>query len=223
MVPENLPCQLDQEDHILQIKDFKVDMPGEQVRGISLDVVRGEILGIAGLAGQVKLGIPNGILGIHPASGQVIFNGSDLDLGNTRQVLEKGIAFVSEDRRNVGLLLDESIYWNIGFNSMQIQDKYIKKTGPFKFVDQDSMKESSENYIEDLAIRTTGSDQKARNLSGGNQQKVCLAKAFDLEPDVLFVSEPTRGIDVEAKDLVLRSLREKNIKDQTSIVMVSQN
>lgn len=209
------------EEVILDIKNLWVDMPGEAIRDVNLQVRRGEIIGIAGLAGQGKLGIANGIMGIYPSGGEVTFNGKKLKLGNTLSVLREKIAFVSEDRRGVGLLLDEPIYWNIAFNAMQVQNKYLKKFLGFKFRDEPKMKELADGYIKDLEIRCTGNTQLARNLSGGNQQKVCLAKAFAMEPDLLFVSEPTRGIDIGAKNLVLDSLLKYNKEEGRTIVMIS--
>lgn len=211
----------DDGDIIMEIKNLWVDMPGETVRNTNLTIRRGEILGIGGLAGQGKIGLPNGIMGLYPAGGEVIFNGEPLEFKSPRVPLEKRIAFVSEDRRGVGLLLDESIDWNIGFNAMQVQDKFLKKIGPFKLRDDKALKELAETYIQQLEIRTTGPQQHARSLSGGNQQKVCLAKAFATEPELLFVSEPTRGIDVGAKRLVLDSLEKYNEERGTTIVVVS--
>ena len=205
----------------LSIRNLSVDMPGEQVYDVNLDVYEGEILGIAGLAGQGKLGIANGILGTYPVTGSVEFHGKPLPLGNTKKILGSKIAFVSEDRRGVGLLLEEPIYWNISFNAMQVQDRFIKRVLGMRFRDEAEMKRVSDEYIESLAIRTTGSHQKAGNLSGGNQQKVCLAKALCMDPELLFVSEPTRGIDIGAKELVLNSLEKINREEETTIVMIS--
>ena len=206
---------------IMQIENLWVDMPGEQVVDVNLSVKKGEILGIAGLAGQGKLGIPNGILGTYPVDGKVTFKGEELKLGNTFDILSKKIAFVSEDRRGVGLLLEEPIYWNMAFNAMQVQDKFIKKICGIKFRDEKAMKKLANDYIDSLAIKTTGPEQKAQNLSGGNQQKICLAKAFAMEPELLFVSEPTRGIDIGAKELVLNAIKKANIEKATTVVMVS--
>lgn len=210
-------------DIILEVKNLWVDMPGETVKDVSFTVKRGEIFGIGGLAGQGKLGIPNGILGLFPADGEVIFNNKSLPLNSTFNALKSGLAFVSEDRRGVGLLLDEPIDWNIAFDAMQIQEKFLKKFlgGLIKWRDDKAMKECAQEYIKSLEIKCTSEKQYTRQLSGGNQQKVCLAKAFALEPSLLFVSEPTRGIDVGAKKLVLDSLRRYNAENNTTIVMVS--
>ena len=208
---------------IMSIKRLWVDMPGETVRDVSLDVKEGEILGIGGLAGQGKLGIPNGIMGLYEAGGTVEFDGKPIPLNSPRKCLDSSLAFVSEDRRGVGLLLDESLEWNVAFPAMQVQNKFLKNYlgGLVKWRDEKAIREVTERYIDELAIKCTGSKQKAKELSGGNQQKICLAKAFALEPKFLFVSEPTRGIDVGAKALVLEALRQFNRESGVTVVMIS--
>lgn len=206
---------------ILSIRNLWVDMPGETVRDVSLDVRQGEILGIGGLAGQGKLGIPNGIMGLYPAGGTVEFEGKPLALGSPKRCLSASLAFVSEDRRGVGLLLDESLEWNVAFTAMQIQNKFLKKIGPFTWRNEKAIRAVTQKYIDELQIKCTSSKQKAKELSGGNQQKICLAKAFALEPKFLFVSEPTRGIDVGAKALVLDALKRFNRESGVTVVMIS--
>ena len=204
---------------ILKIEKLWVDMPGETVRNVNLEVKEGEILGIGGLAGQGKLGIPNGIMGLY----EVTFDGCEIPLNNPRKCLDSSFAFVSEDRRGVGLLLDESLEWNVAFPAMQIQNKFLKYYlgGLVKWRDEKAIREVTEKYIDELKIKCTSSKQNARELSGGNQQKICLAKAFALEPRVLFVSEPTRGIDVGAKALVLDALKKFNRENGVTVVMIS--
>ena len=208
---------------IMSIRRLWVDMPGETVRDVSLDVKEGEILGIGGLAGQGKLGIPNGIMGLYEAGGTVELDGKTIPLNNPRKCLDASLAFVSEDRRGVGLLLDETLEWNVAFPAMQVQNKFLKSYlgGLIKWRDEKAIREVTERYIDELAIKCTGSKQKAKELSGGNQQKICLAKAFALEPKFLFVSEPTRGIDVGAKALVLEALRRFNRESGVTVVMIS--
>jgi simple sugar transport system ATP-binding protein len=208
---------------VLSLEGLWVDMPGETVRSVSLEVRKGEILGIGGLAGQGKLGIANGVMGLAPAGGAVRAFGEPLPLNDPRAPLDRGMAFVSEDRRGVGLLLDESIDWNIAFNAMQVQDKYVKPLlgGLFKWRSDAAMVRLAEEYIQLLEIKCTGPRQRAGALSGGNQQKVCLAKAFATRPRILFVSEPTRGIDIGAKRLVLDTLKQYNRDYGTTIIMVS--
>lgn len=208
---------------ILSVRNLWVDMPGETVRDVSFQVRQGEIFGIGGLAGQGKLGIANGIMGLYPAGGAVELNGKPIRLNDPEGSLRAGMAFVSEDRRGVGLLLDEGIDWNIAFTAMQIQEKFIRPLlgGLVKWRDDRAIEECANEYIKALEIKCTGPKQRAVELSGGNQQKVCLAKAFVVRPEVLFVSEPTRGIDVGAKKLVLDTLRRYNREYGTTIVMTS--
>ncbi|MBI5070751.1 MAG: sugar ABC transporter ATP-binding protein [Deltaproteobacteria bacterium] len=208
---------------LLEVEGLWVDMPGETVRDATFSVARGEILGIGGLAGQGKLGIPNGLMGLHPAGGRVRYRGRPLPLGEPRAALEAGLAFVSEDRRGVGLLLDEGIDWNVAFGAMQVQGACLRPLlgGLLQWRSDAAMASLAAGYVKELEIRCTGVRQKAGTLSGGNQQKVCLARAFALSPELLLVAEPTRGIDVGAKELVLAALRRLNRERGTTIVVVS--
>jgi simple sugar transport system ATP-binding protein len=205
----------------LSIKDLAVRMPGEKVTGLDLEVRKGEILGIGGLAGQGKVGIANGIMGLYPCEGTVLVNGEKLSLNSPRESMKRGLAFLSEDRRGVGLLLESSIEMNIIITSMQNQGRFIRKLGPFSQINSRQIREHALKMIKELDIRCTGSTQIVRRLSGGNQQKVCIARALTLNPDILFVSEPTRGIDVGAKHLVLETLVRLNEELGMTIIMTS--
>ena len=208
---------------ILSVSHLWVDMPGEIVRDVTIDIHKGEIFGIGGLAGQGKLGIPNGIMGLYEAGGTALLHGKPIHLNDPAAALADGMAFVSEDRRGVGLLLDEGLDWNIAFTAMQAQNKFVKPLlgGLIKWRDDQAIQNVAKEYVKALDIKCTSTDQRAQELSGGNQQKICLAKAFAVQPDVLFVSEPTRGIDVGAKSLVLEALRTDNRKNGTTIIMIS--
>jgi simple sugar transport system ATP-binding protein len=210
-----------EEDYILEMKDLNVDMLGEKVKGIDLNVRKGEILGIGGLAGQGKIGIANGIMGLYGTKGSIIKNGKDMPLNNPRETLNSSIAFLSEDRRNVGLLLDESIELNMTVTGIEIKSKFIKSIGPLKLINRKEIRNHALDMIKKLDIRCTSSRQLVRNLSGGNQQKVCIARALTLEPDLLLVSEPTRGIDVGAKKLVLDTLIKLNRDFNMTIIITS--
>ncbi|MBR0258598.1 MAG: sugar ABC transporter ATP-binding protein [Synergistaceae bacterium] len=206
----------------LRVEHLWVDMPGETVRDVSFDVMKGEIFGIGGLAGHGKLGIPNGIMGLYPAGGKVVVSGRRLTLNKPRAALGRKMAFVSEDRRGVGLLLDEPLDWNITFTAMQTQGRFLIGI-PFIFQmrNEHAMRKEAQKFIDSLAIKCTGPQQLAGELSGGNQQKVCLAKAFVLKPEILIICEPTRGIDIGAKTLVLDALREYNRENGTTIIITS--
>lgn len=203
----------------MKIRNLHVAMPGESVRNINLDVHKGEIIGIGGLAGQGKIGLPNGIMGLYPASGEVELFGKPLKLNDPKSALTSGMAMVSEDRRGVGLLLDQSIEDNIVFNAMQIHGDFLSK--PFHLKNTRKIRKYANQMIKELDIRCTSAAQFTGTLSGGNQQKVCIARALALNPSFLFVSEPTRGIDIGAKQLVLETLVKLNREQGLTIVMVS--
>ena len=206
---------------MLSVNHLKVNMPGEIVKDVTFNVKKGEVVGIGGLAGQGKLGIANGIMGLYPAAGEIIYKGQPLDMTKTTDNIRNGIAFLSEDRKGVGLLLQSSIEMNIAFTAMQANDKFIKKTGPVKLMDKKAVRDNAKKMIEDLDIRCQGPEQNAGALSGGNQQKVCMARALTQDPQFLFVSEPTRGIDIGAKKLILDNLRQMAEEKGVTIVMTS--
>ncbi len=208
-------------DPILELKDFKVKMPGEEVKGIDLKLYEGEILGIGGLAGLGKLGISNGIMGLYPTSGEIILRGENITNPVTKEMLEKKIAFVSEDRKAVGLVNDATIELNTVFTAMNINNDYLKDYKFFTLRDKKKIQERTEKMIEDLDIRCTSSKQMVGSLSGGNQQKVCIARALTQDPEIILVSEPTRGIDIGAKKIVLDLLKKLNKDYNMTIMMTS--
>ncbi len=160
-------------------------------------------------------------MGLYPSKGEVFFKGEKLNPNNTKDALNKGLAFVSEDRRGVGLLLDSSVELNIAVTTMKVKDKYLKRIGFFNQIDSKGIREHADKMIKKLDIRCMRPQQLTRQLSGGNQQKVCVARALTLDPEVLFVSEPTRGIDIGAKKLVLDLLVKLNKELGMTIIMTS--
>ncbi|MBO6164586.1 MAG: sugar ABC transporter ATP-binding protein [Lachnospiraceae bacterium] len=209
------------DEKIMTVDNLRVNMPGEEVKGVTFDVHRGEILGIGGLAGQGKLGIANGLMGMYPVTGKVTFKGEPLDVMKTNETLKKGVAFLSEDRKGVGLLLQSSIEENIAFTAMEVHNKFLKKVGPFTLTDDKAIRENAEKMVKDLDIRCTSVTQNTGALSGGNQQKVCVGKALSLDPELLLVSEPTRGIDIGAKKLILDLLKDLAEKRGMTVIMTS--
>jgi len=202
---------------MLSVKDLHVAMPNERVKGVTFDVRKGEIFGIGGLAGQGKLGIANGIMGMYEARGTISIGGQSIPANNTERALRCGAAFVSEDRKEVGLLVGKSIEYNIMFTAMHIQSEFLNVC---KMPDKKAVREHAQKMIKELDIRCTSAKQHAGRLSGGNQQKVCVARALTQKPIILFVSEPTRGIDIGAKKLILDLLLELSREGMT-IVMTS--
>jgi len=214
---EEDPRDINDENIALELINYCVDMPGEEVRNMNIKIRKGEIFGFGGLAGQGKIGIHNGIQGLYETSGEVLVHGEKLDLSKRGEALRKDIAFVSEDRRGVGLLLSESIERNIIFSAMQVKNEFLKRG----FLNRKESLKHTNEMIELLDIRCTGPQQSVGSLSGGNQQKVCLARALTLKPNILIVAEPTRGIDIGAKKLVLEYLNEINRNDGTTIIVIS--
>lgn len=213
--------EIDQSKIALKIENLVVRMPGEAVKGLNLDVYKGEILGIGGLAGQGKIGVANGIMGLFPSSGNVQVGEKKLSLNDPGRAIGHKLAFLSEDRRGVGLLIDSSIELNIAVTSIHNQNRFIRRFGPFTQIDKKALRNHALKMIEDLDIRCTGPTQIVKRLSGGNQQKVCVARALTMNPDILFVSEPTRGIDIGAKQLVLDTLIRLNKELGITIIMTS--
>jgi len=201
----------------LSVKNLHVAMPSENVRGLGFEVRKGEIFGIGGLAGQGKLGIANGIMGMYEAMGEVVMDGNSLNLNNTRGALMSGAAFLSEDRKGVGLLLDEPIDSNVVFTDMNVNNNFLL---PLGLVNKRAIRNHARKMIKDLDIRCTSEKQHTGRLSGGNQQKVCVARALTQKPKMLFISEPTRGVDIGAKKLILDLLLELSREGMT-IVMTS--
>jgi simple sugar transport system ATP-binding protein len=207
----------------LEVKDLAVRMPGERVESATFELRSGEILGLAGLAGHGKIGVANGLMGLFPASGEVKKDGRPLTLNDPRLAIRSGLAFVSEDRRGVGVLPDESIELNIALTAIEAQGRFLAP-GPLqalRLLDRKHVRRHAREMIHALDIRCTGPAQHVRRLSGGNQQKVCLARAMTLSPDTLLVSEPTRGIDVGAKQRVLDLLRSLNRERGLSMLVTS--
>jgi len=160
-------------------------------------------------------------MGLFPSRGEVSVFGKVLRLDRLGEALKHNVAFVSEDRRGVGLLLNESIERNIVFSAMQVRNQFLRRIGPVRMLNHRKARRHTVKMIDLLDIRCTGPQQKTGSLSGGNQQKVCLARALSLDPQILIVAEPTRGIDIGAKKLVLEYLVRMNVDEGMTIVIIS--
>ena len=213
--------ELSHQETELELKHFRVDMPGEQAKDVSFEVHKGEIFGIGGLAGHGKISIANGIMGLYPATGEFYLRGEKIENIDTDEMLNRGLAFVSEDRRGIGLMLDESIELNIAISALKVKNRFLKKVLGIPFYDKKAAGEYAEQMLSQFEIKCTSRHQKVKSLSGGNQQKVCIARAFALEPNLLLVSEPTRGIDIGAKKNILDALMKLNREQGITIIITS--
>jgi rhamnose transport system ATP-binding protein len=185
--------------------------------GVSFDVRRGEVLGLAGLVGAGRTDVALALFGIAPAeTGTIELHGERVEIGHPRQAMDLGIAYVSEDRRHVGLSLSQSVTANITLPAL---DRYVSRLG---LVDRRAERETSERFRTQLGIRTTGLNQPVGLLSGGNQQKAMLAKWLNTEPMVLILDEPTRGIDVGAKAEVHHMIDEL-ARQGVAVVLISSD
>lgn len=165
------------------------------IRDVSMTVRAGEVVGIAGLMGSGRTELAMSIFGRswgRNVSGDVRIHGKSADLGTVSKAIDAGLAYVTEDRKHLGLVLEESIRFNTTLANL----KGVSKAGVLNEAEETKV---SERYRRAMATRTPSVMQKVGNLSGGNQQKVVLAKWLFAGPEVLILDEPTRGIDVGAK------------------------
>ncbi|QAR33489.1 sugar ABC transporter ATP-binding protein [Geovibrio thiophilus] len=171
-----------------------ISLTNSLVRSISFQVKKGEVVGIAGLMGSGRSEVAKTIFGVLPlTAGEIRLNGKPLKVTHPADAIAEGISYVSEDRKQLGLILGMSIKENITLPALK------KYQNVFRHVSYDKETETSKEYIKKMSIKTTGPSQKVVNLSGGNQQKVAIAKGVVTEPNVLILDEPTRGVDVGAK------------------------
>ncbi|MEQ9721376.1 sugar ABC transporter ATP-binding protein [Yersinia alsatica] len=172
-------------------------------RDISFTVKRGEILGVAGLVGAGRSEVMESLFGMHPAdSGEIFIEGLPVKIDSPSKAIEQGLAFLTEDRKKSGLFLVLSVVENMSIVNLS---EYINKKG---FVSHGQMAQDCMEQIKKLNIKTPTMDQIINNLSGGNQQKVLIARWLLAQPKILILDEPTRGIDVGAKSEIYRLISE---------------
>ncbi len=211
------------ENILMSFKNYKVDYPGELLKGLTLDVYENEIVGITSLSGQGKLAIGKGIMGFYPSSGELWFQEENISKLTYSQRIKKGISVLCEDRKEVGLLLEHSIKDNIGFTANQLfgQYKKIPELGRLSPLNHKSLEDDVNLYKRILDIKFKSHKQALRELSGGNQQKVALARCLATHPKMLIISEPTRGIDIAAKELLLSHLKKLNSELNMTLIIAS--
>jgi ribose transport system ATP-binding protein len=206
-IPEN-----GSQEVVLEVKNLN---RGRMIRDVSFQLRKGEILGFAGLMGAGRTEVARAIFGADPIeSGDIYVKGKKVHIGSPSDAVEHGIGYLSEDRKRYGLAVGLDIKANIALAAMK---KFSSIVG---WINGPATRDVAKQLVDALAIRTPSLDQKVKNLSGGNQQKVVIGKWLTADTDILIFDEPTRGIDVGAKNEIYRLLNE--LVDQgKSIIMIS--
>lgn len=187
---------------------------GKDFNNVSFDLRRGEILGFAGLVGAGRTEIIECLFGLRPRTeGTIYVNGEETDMKEPYDALEKGMAFLTEDRKKTGIIPVLSVKDNIILSNLR---RYVEGIR----LNHKKINSDTEKYIRKLNVKTTNSETLIQNLSGGNQQKVLVARALLTEPDILIVDEPTRGIDVGAK-AEIHTLITKLAGQGKGVIMIS--
>lgn len=187
---------------------------GKLVRDVSFDLRKGEILGFAGLMGAGRTETARAIFGADPVeSGEIYMNGKQVQIKCPKDAVAAGIGYLSEDRKRYGIILDKTITEN---STMATMEEYQKGV----FIDKKKERQVTESYVKKLKTKTPTVDAAVGNLSGGNQQKVVIAKWLVRDCEVLIFDEPTRGIDVGAKSEIYHLMNELAATGK-AIIMIS--
>ena len=203
-VPANAPVVL-KVDHL---------NAGRMVRDVSFELRKGEILGFSGLMGAGRTETARAIFGADPKeSGDIYINGEKVTINNPQDAVKCGIGYLSEDRKRYGIVVQKTVAEN---STMACLENYTSGL----FINKKAEKKVAQEYVESLATKTPSVDQLVVNLSGGNQQKVVIAKWLINDCDILIFDEPTRGIDVGAKNEIYK-LMNKLASEGKSIIMIS--
>ncbi|WBU64538.1 ABC transporter ATP-binding protein [Paracoccus aerodenitrificans] len=200
-------------DTVLQVRKLRlVDNDGvERIRGIDFDIRAGEIVGIAGVSGNGQTQLLE-LLGGFPekgakVSGEILMNGQSLDLTGTKSDAStrraRGIGHVPEDRQDEGLIMDFAAWENVAFGY-----HHAPEYGNGIFMDRVAIRKDAEGKIERFDVRPPNPDLAARNFSGGNQQKIVVAREVERNPDLLLIGQPTRGVDIGAIEFIHKRIVE---------------
>jgi ribose transport system ATP-binding protein len=187
---------------------------GKMVQDVSFELHKGEILGFSGLMGAGRTETARALFGADPKdSGDVYINGKKVDIKNPMDAVRNGIGYLSEDRKRFGIVVQKTVAENSTLASL---DDYMNGI----FINKKKEAEIAQKYVESLKTKTPSVDQLVVNLSGGNQQKVVIAKWLVRDCDILIFDEPTRGIDVGAKSEIYHLMNEL-VAEGKSIIMIS--
>ena len=186
------------------------------LKDVNIKVNKGEVVGITGLMGAGRTELALSLFGNTPGykvDGEILLHGKPVNFSHPDQAIKNGLAYVSEDRKGNGLILIQDVRSNITIAN-------LKRILKFFIIDENAEIKDAREYTDSLNIKTPSIEQKVLNLSGGNQQKVSLAKWLYVRPDVMILDEPTRGIDVGAKFEIF-TIMNKLVEDGMSIIMIS--
>jgi len=190
------------------------ELTGEKFKDINFNLRRCEILGIAGLMGSGRTEIVNSIYGLEKiVKGTIFINGKKVKIRSPKDAIKNSIGLVSEDRKKYGLALGSSVKHNISLSS-------LKKFTNGLFLNLKKENEIADAQINQLAIKVTSRDQVANFLSGGNQQKIVIAKVLLNDADIIIFDEPTRGIDIGAKSEIYK-LMTQLVSEGKAIILIS--
>jgi ribose transport system ATP-binding protein len=197
---------------VLEVKNLN---RGNSIKDVSFALKEGEILGFAGLVGAGRTEVARAIFGADPIdSGEVYVEGKKVHIRNPGDAVRHGIGYLSEDRKRYGLALKMDVESNV------VLAAFEKFQGVLGWVNNSKTRATAKQFVEKLRIRTPGLQQKVKNLSGGNQQKVVIGKWLTADTDILIFDEPTRGIDVGAKSEIYRLLNDL-AQQGKAIIMIS--
>jgi ribose transport system ATP-binding protein len=197
---------------VLEVRHLK---RGKTIKDVSFKLMKGEVLGFAGLLGAGRTEVARAIFGADPLdSGEVFVHGKKVDIKHPRDAVQHGIGYLSEDRKRYGVTLGMDVENNVVLATFE---RFLKFLG---WVDNNKTKQTALHYVDALSIKTPSIQQKVKNLSGGNQQKVVIGKWLTADTEILIFDEPTRGIDVGAKSEIYRLLNDL-AQQGKSIIMIS--
>lgn len=218
MVGRNLDLfekkQIEKKNFSRTALEVKMLSRGDIIKNISFRLGKGEILGMFGIVGSGRSETARAIFGLDKLTGgEILLDGKKVHINSPQDAVRAKIGFVTEDRHGEGLALRHPLRWNITMPS-------INQIARFSFIKHKYEKDKSKKYIEALKVKAPNDIVLAENLSGGNQQKVVIAKWLGAESEILIFDEPTRGIDVGAKSEIYRLIR-KLAEEGKSIIMIS--
>jgi simple sugar transport system ATP-binding protein len=205
-------------DAVMKIENLEAynDRGIKALKGISFVLKKGEILGIAGVEGNGQLELVETLTGLRKASsGKILINGSDMTNNSVRSIIKAGVSHIPEDRQKRGLILDFSLAENLILGS-----HFLKPFSTDFRMDYNSVFDYGNTLVEAFDIRTTGIQCQAKYLSGGNQQKVIVAREIGRKPDIIIASQPTRGLDVGAIEYIHQKLVEMR-EENKAILLIS--